>query len=95
MANGDSLVNFLGIPGIRTQGVENETNDAFLARNLDLLEERRERTAIRLETYQQQLARAYNKKVNPREFQVGDLVLRKVAGNKKDPREGIPPCYVS
>ena len=28
------------------------------------------------------------KKVNPREFKVGDLVLRKVVGNKKDPREG-------
>ena len=49
---------------------------------------RREKAAIQLAVYQQQLARAYNKKVNPRDFQVGDLVLRKVVGNKKDPREG-------
>ena len=78
----------VGIPGIRTRGVENGTNDILLARDLDLLEERREKAAIQLAVYQQQLARAYNKKVNPRDFQVGDLVLRKVVGNKKDPREG-------
>ena len=30
----------VGIPGIRTQGVENGTNDVLLARDLDLLEER-------------------------------------------------------
>ena len=78
----------VGIPRIRTQGVENGTNDVLLARDLDLLEERRKRAVIQLAAYQQQLARAYNKTVNPREFQVGDLVLRKVVGNKKDPREG-------
>ncbi|KAI7998828.1 Protein DEK [Camellia lanceoleosa] len=32
--------------------------------------------------------KTYNKKVNPRDFQVNDLVLRKVVSNKKDPREG-------
>ena len=36
----------IGIPGIRTQGVENGTNDVLLARDLDLLEERREKAAI-------------------------------------------------
>lgn len=46
------------------------------------MEEKKERTTIQLGAYQQQLARAYNKKVNPREFKVGDLVLR------KDPRVG-------
>ena len=78
----------VGILGIRTQGVENGTNDIFIARDLDLLEERRGKAAIQLGAYQQQLAGAYNKKVNPREFQINDLVLRKVVGNKKDPREG-------
>ncbi|CAL5430935.1 unnamed protein product [Camellia sinensis] len=78
----------VGNSGIRTHRVKNETNEAFLARDLDLLEERRERAAIRLGAYQQHLARVYNKKVNPKEFQVGDFVLRNVVGNKKDPREG-------
>ena len=34
------------IPGIRTQLVKNGTNDAFLARDLDLLEGKREKAAI-------------------------------------------------
>ena len=38
----------VGIPEIRTQGVENVTNDVLVARDLDLLEERRERAAIQL-----------------------------------------------
>ena len=71
----------VSISGIRTQGVENGTNDIFIARDLDLRDERREKAAIQLGAYQQQLAKAYNKKVNPREFQVGDLVLRKVVCN--------------
>ena len=78
----------IGIPGIRTQGVENGTKTILLARDLDLLEERREKAAIQLAVYQQKLDRDYNKKVYPRDFQVGDIVLRKVVGNKKDPREG-------
>ena len=78
----------IGIPGNRTQGVENDTNDKLLARAQDLLKEQRENATIQLAVYQQQLARAYNTRVNPREFPVGDLGLRKVGGNKKDPREG-------
>lgn len=38
---------------------------------------------MKLASYQEQLARSYNKKVNPRDFGVGDLVLRKVLGNTK------------
>ena len=40
------------IPGIRTQGVENETNEAFLTQDLDLLEARREIAVIWLGAYQ-------------------------------------------
>ncbi|XP_028062627.1 uncharacterized protein LOC114265958 [Camellia sinensis] len=43
----------IGIPRIRTHELENRTNEAFLARDLDLLEEKMERAAIRLEAYQQ------------------------------------------
>ena len=42
----------VGIPGIRTQGVENGTNKVFLARDLNLLEEKRERATIRVGAYQ-------------------------------------------
>ena len=53
--------------------------------HLDMIEERRERALIRLAAYQQQLARSYQKKVRKRVFKVGDLVLRKVFLNTKDP----------
>ena len=42
----------IDIPGIRTQSVENGTNEAFLAWDLDLLEEKREIAAIRIRAYQ-------------------------------------------
>ena len=41
----------VGIPGIRTQRVENGTNDVLLARDLDLLEETREKATIQLAAY--------------------------------------------
>ena len=36
-------------------------------------------------SYQKQLTKTYNQKVQHREFLVGDLVFRKVIGNTKDP----------
>ena len=38
--------------------------------------------------YQKQLAKTYNQKVQHREFSVGDLILRKVVENTKDPMDG-------
>ena len=43
---------------------------------------------IRLASYQQQLKKGYNENVRPRSFQQGDLVLRKVLGNTKNPNDG-------
>ncbi|CAL2226482.1 unnamed protein product [Prunus armeniaca] len=45
--------------------------------NLDLLEEEREKAIVRVAAYQQQLTSYYNKKAKIRQFQPGDLVLRK------------------
>ena len=45
---------------------------------LDPVEEEREKAKIKQEATKQQMARKYNKKVNPQEFEEGDLVLRKV-----------------
>ena len=78
----------IGIPSIRTQVVENGKYEAFLAPDLDLIEERREQTALQLGAYLKRLTKAYYMKVNPREFKIRDFVLRKVIDNKKDPREG-------
>ena len=43
---------------------------------------------MRLQAYQGQLARFYNKQVKLRELKIGDLVLRKTLGNMKNPSEG-------
>ena len=56
--------------------------------NLDALEERRDMVFVRLANYQQKLAQGYNKKVRPREFVLGDLILRKAIGSMKDHNVG-------
>ena len=51
-------------------------------------DEQREAAAIRITSYQRRLANSYNKRVMPRVFQLGDLVLRKVFENTADPTTG-------
>ncbi|XP_074342003.1 uncharacterized protein LOC141679401 [Apium graveolens] len=57
--------------------------------HLDLLEETRENSQLRLAAYQQRAARYYNKKVKEHLLKVGDLVLRKVMPNSKNPQHGV------
>ncbi|GKV46507.1 hypothetical protein SLEP1_g53489 [Rubroshorea leprosula] len=52
-------------------------NEQLLKENLDLVEEVREISRIKNMVYQGRVARFYNKRVRARQFQVGDLVLRK------------------
>ncbi|GAV56860.1 hypothetical protein CFOL_v3_00401, partial [Cephalotus follicularis] len=55
----------------------NEANNEECLRTLlDLVEELRDKAAIRLATYQQRVSRYYNKRVNSRPLREGDLVLR-------------------
>ena len=56
---------------------------------LDLLEERRTDAQLRLAAYQARAARYYNKKVRPKRFGVGDLVLRVVTPNTKPKNSGV------
>ncbi|XP_056849746.1 uncharacterized protein LOC130499575, partial [Raphanus sativus] len=63
-------------------------NDQLLTDSLDLIEERRDRALIRIQNYQQAMARQYNSKVRLRQFAVGDLVLRKVFEGTKEPNAG-------
>jgi hypothetical protein len=77
----------IGLPTLRTSEWEPTRNDLAQSQALDLLEERREQTMIRLASYQQQLKKRYNKNVWSRSFQQGDLVLRKVLGNTKNPND--------
>ncbi|XP_073133656.1 uncharacterized protein [Henckelia pumila] len=52
-------------------------NDQALRISLDLVDELRDEASIRAERYRVCMTKAYNDRVKPRSFQVGDLVLRK------------------
>ncbi|XP_075483628.1 uncharacterized protein LOC142523782 [Primulina tabacum] len=48
-----------------------------IGQELAFIEGKRERVVIQMEAYRRRVKRGYNQKVRPREFQVGDLVLKK------------------
>ena len=72
----------------RVAGFDPAQNNELMVKRLDWLEEYREAAIIRLAEYQQKLAQCYNRDVKTREFSVGDLVLRKAAGNMRDTNAG-------
>ena len=59
-----------------------------IIKELDMSDEQREAAAIRITSYQRRLANSYNRRVKPRVFRQGDLVLRKVFENIADPTAG-------
>ena len=77
----------IDLPTIRTATPESE-NAESVVRELDASDELREAAAIRVASYQRRLENSYNKRVKPRVFQPGDLVLRKVFENTADPTVG-------
>ena len=78
----------IGLPTTRTIEFDAEQNEDDLRKNLNLIEEMRDLATIRLASYQHQMKRGYDKNIRPRSFQVGDLVLRKVLANTKNPNDG-------
>ena len=52
---------------------------------LDLVDEARAVAEQRLARYQNLMAKYYNSNVRRKDFQIGDLVLRKVMGAARDP----------
>ncbi|GKV39886.1 hypothetical protein SLEP1_g47587 [Rubroshorea leprosula] len=67
----------IGVPSFRVTHFDEGRNGQLLRENLDLLAEVREEAQLRTLVYKQKLANFYNKRVRPRTFKVGDLVLRK------------------
>ncbi|KAL0406003.1 UNVERIFIED_CONTAM: hypothetical protein Slati_3914200 [Sesamum latifolium] len=66
------------IPSLRIaiqEGLTEEENARLRLEELKTLDEKRLEAQQRLECYQARLSKAFNKKVRPRSFQVGDLVL--------------------
>ncbi|GJX08528.1 reverse transcriptase domain-containing protein [Tanacetum coccineum] len=66
----------IGMPTLRTAEVDVVRNDETLEVNLDLLEERREQTAIREAKSKRKMEKYYNAKVRSTNFKLGDLVYR-------------------
>ena len=68
------------VPLYRIEQYDPASNQEDLRLHLDLLEERRNTSQVRVAAYQQRIARYRNAKVRPRSFQLGDLVLRQKLG---------------
>ena len=77
-----------GFPTMRSSAFTLDGNDELLKRNLDLIEERRENARVQLAYYQHKLKQGYDMSVKLRPLAPGDLVLRKVVGNTKNPAWG-------
>ncbi|XP_021733160.1 uncharacterized protein LOC110699980 [Chenopodium quinoa] len=65
-----------------------ERNTEELSNDLDTIEERRDLARIRMATYQQMVARSFNRNVKARMFKVGNWVLRKVFQNTQELNAG-------
>ena len=78
----------VGITSYRVNNHDEQKNDEAMRLQLDLLDEVRATAEQRLARYQNFMAKDYNSRVRHRDFQVGDLVLRKVIGSTRDPTQG-------
>ena len=77
-----------GILTTRTSSFNPKDNNEQLARNLDLIEEKRADAMVQLAYYQQKLKQGYDANVKLRPLTLGGLVLRKVVGMAKNPAWG-------
>ena len=78
----------VGLTSHRVENYNKDKNEEALRLQLDLVDEVRATAEHRLAQYQNLMAKHYNSNVRHKDFQVGDLVLRKVMGAAKDPSQG-------
>ena len=74
-----------GFPTVRSSTFTSDENNELLKKNLDLIEEQWENAMVKLAYYQHKLKQGYDMNVKLRPLAPGDLVLRKVVGNTKNP----------
>lgn len=67
----------LMIGSLCTMHFQGKNNDEDLRQNLDLIEEKHERSNVRRATYKSTVEVYYNQRVKEKSFKVGDYVLRK------------------
>ncbi|KAL0345984.1 UNVERIFIED_CONTAM: hypothetical protein Sradi_4429700 [Sesamum radiatum] len=74
----------------RVKHYDSKSNAQGMRMNLELVEEAREKAAIRVAMYKARMAKVYNARVRPRNFQVGDLMMLKAKASgpigKLDPK---------
>ena len=78
----------VGLKSPKIEFASAEHNEEVLRLNLDLLEEKREQVLKRVENYHRKIARYYDRRVRPRSYKPGDLVLKKLLLARKDPTHG-------
>ena len=60
---------------------------------MDLIDEERAKAQYHAQGYQKRIARAFNKKVKPRNLKEGDLVLKVLRDETFDPRGKMKPRW--
>ena len=78
----------IGLTSYRVHNHDESKNDEAMNLQLDLVDEVRATAEQRLARYQDRMVKHYNSRVRHRDFQVVDLVLRKVMGAARDPTQG-------
>ena len=78
----------VGLKSPRIEFASTEHNEEVLRLNLDLLEEKREQVLKHIEDYHRKTARYYDQRVKPKNYKLGDLVLKKLLLARKDPAHG-------
>ena len=78
----------VGLTSYHVKNYSEDKNEEALRLQLDLVDEVCATAEQRLARYQNVMAKHYNSNVRHMDFQVGDLVLRKVMGVAKDPSQG-------
>ena len=77
----------IDMPMLRANMPE-QSNTEFIIKELDTADKLRETTVVWVASYKRRLEILYNKRVKPRVFKPGNLVLRKVFENTVDSVEG-------
>ena len=67
------------------ENYDEDKNEEAMRLQLDLVDEVQATVEQRLVRYQNLMAKHYNSNVRHKDFQLGDLVLRKVMGVTRDP----------
>ena len=78
----------IGLTSYRVQSYTEDKNEEAMRLQLDLVDEVRAIAEQRLARYQNLMSKHYDSRVRHRDFQIGNLVLRKVMGAAKDPTQG-------